>query len=518
MKLVYAHEMGALDKKAAEEFYLPTAVLMENAGRAVAETAAELLDGDVYAKSVVVFAGKGNNGGDGLVAARWLSAGGARVKIFLASPAAEFTGAAGVQLKICAKSGLAVTELKEECDWNVAEIAAAHADLMIDALLGTGFKGELGGNYKRACLLMNGARADVLAVDIPSGAQADTGEADENAVQAAATVTMQLPKPGLYLYPAAELAGKVVVAPIGMPEALTEQAEGHKYLLDSEIVRDFLPIRSGNCHKGEAGRVTVAAGSPGYTGAAALCAQAAVKAGAGLVSLYTPLCSREVLAVKLTEVMVKGLIERMPGVLGGGAAAEVLDAAVKSDVLAIGPGLGTSEATGEVILNILENYEGTAVIDADALTALSRKAEILPQLKCTKILTPHPGEMERLCGLSAAEVDVRRIELAEKYAAEWNCVLVLKGAPTVIGCPDGTVYVNTIGTPAMATGGCGDVLTGIIAGLCAQGIEAEAAAACGVYLHGLAGELAADGCIGLAAGELAAFVPEARRMAENGEI
>jgi len=205
-------------------------------------------------------------------------------------------------------------------------------------------------------------------------------------------------------------------------------------------------------------------------------------------------------------------------VLGGGAAAEVLDAAAKSDVLAIGPGLGTSEATGEVILNILENYEGTAVIDADALTALSRKAEILPQLKCTKILTPHPGEMARLCGLSAAEVDVRRIELAEKYAAEWNCVLVLKGAPTVIGCPDGTVYVNTTGTPAMATGGCGDVLTGIIAGLCAQGIEAEAAAACGVYLHGLAGELAADGCIGLAAGELAAFVPEARRMAENGEI
>ena len=481
MKLVYAHEMGALDKKAAEEFYLPTAVLMENAGRAAAETAAELLGGDVYAKSVVVFAGKGNNGGDGLVAARWLSAGGARVKIFLASPAAEFTGAAGVQLKICAKSGLAVTELKEECDWNVAEIAAAHADLMIDALLGTGFKGELGGNYKRSCLLMNGARADVLAVDIPSGAQADTGEADENAVQAAATVTMQLPKTGLYLYPAAELAGKVVVAPIGMPEALTEQAEGHKYLLDSEIVRDFLPIRSGNCHKGEAGRVTVAAGSPGYTGAAALCAQAAVKAGAGLVSLYTPLCSREVLAVKLTEVMVKGLIERMPGVLGGGAAAEVLDAASKSDVLAIGPGLGTSEATGEVILNILENYEGTAVIDADALTALSRKAEIL---------TPHPGEMARLCGLSAAEVDVRRIELAEKYAAEWNCVLVLKGAPTVIGCPDGTVYVNTTGTPAMATGGCGDVLTGVIAALLAQGMSAWDAARVGAFYHGRAGEAA----------------------------
>ena len=518
MKLVYAHEMGALDKKAAEEFYLPTAVLMENAGRAVAEAAAELLGGDVYAKSIAVFVGKGNNGGDGLVAARWLSAAGARVKIFLAAPAADFAGAAGVQLKTCAKSGLGITVLAEESDWNVAEIAAAHADVIIDALLGTGFKGELKGAYERACKLINSVRAQVLAVDVPSGTEADTGAADENAVQAAATVTMQLPKVGLYLYPTAELAGKIITVPIGMPEALTSQAEGSKYLVDSSMVRDFLPLRSGNCHKGEAGRVTVAAGSPGYTGAAALCAQAAVKAGAGLVSLYTPLCSREVLAVKLTEVMVKGLIERMPGILGGGAVCEVLDAANKADVLAIGPGLGTSEATGDVIINILEGYEGTAVIDADALTALSRKPELLPQLKCTKILTPHPGEMARLCGLTAAEVDARRVELAAQYAKEWNCVLVLKGAPTVIGCPDGTVYVNTTGCSAMATGGCGDVLTGIIAGLCAQGVEAEAAAVCGVYLHGLASELAAAESIGLAAGEIAGFLPEARRLVEKGEI
>ena len=518
MKLVYAHEMGALDKKAAEEFYLPTAVLMENAGRAVAEAAAELLGGDVYAKSIAVFAGKGNNGGDGLVAARWLSAAGARVKIFLAAPAADFAGAAGVQLKTCAKSGLGITVLTEESDWDVAEIAAAHADVIVDALLGTGFKGELKDAYGRACKLINSVQAQVLAVDVPSGTEADTGAADENAVQAAATVTMQLPKVGLYLYPTAELAGKIITVPIGMPEALTSQAEGSKYLVDSSMVRDFLPLRSGNCHKGEAGRVTVAAGSPGYTGAAALCAQAAVKAGAGLVSLYTPLCSREVLAVKLTEVMVKGLIERMPGVLGGGAVSEVLDAANKADVLAIGPGLGTSEATGDVIINILEGYEGTAVIDADALTALSRKPELLTQLKCTKILTPHPGEMARLCGLTAAEVDARRVELAAQYAKEWNCVLVLKGAPTVIGCPDGTVYVNTTGCSAMATGGCGDVLTGIIAGLCAQGVEAEAAAVCGVYLHGLAGELAAKESIGLAVGEITAFLPEARRLVEKGEI
>lgn len=399
----------------------------------------------------------------------------------------------------------------------MAEVSCHKADLVIDAVLGTGFNGVLQGFQQRVCMLINSVAVPVVSVDVPSGVCADTGMADKNAVQADITVTMALAKPGLFLYPAAELTGEVVVADIGIPEILLEQMDSKKFLLTENIAADLLPQRNGNCHKGEAGRVVIMAGSPGFTGAAALCAEAAVKAGAGLVNLLTPLCSREVLAVKLTEVMVEGLIERMPGALGGGAAGAVLDKAGRADALAIGPGLGTSGSTIEVIREILQAVEVPVVIDADALTALQGHTGILNTMRAPKVLTPHPGELGRLLDMEPAEVDARRLELAGKYAVEWDAVLVLKGAPTVIGCPDGSVYINTTGNSAMATGGSGDVLTGIIAGLTAQGISLQEAALAGVYLHGLAGDLASGGTIGLAAGEISGYLPQARRIVEQGE-
>lgn len=517
MKLVFAKEMHTLDQQASEQIGLPTMVLMENAGKAVAGAAADFLE-DCFGKNIVIFTGKGNNGGDGFVAARWLVNQGARVKVFLVSPWQELVGDAAAQLRICRKCGIELLPLKDDRgSWDVAEVSCRQADLLIDGILGTGFKGVLNGDQQRACRLINSVAVPVLAIDIPSGVDADSGSADEDAVQAELTVTMALAKPGLFLYPGAELAGELIVADIGMPDTLLEQAEGKKFLLTPEIVRDLLPLRGGNCHKGEAGRVVVAAGSPGFTGAAALCANAAVKAGAGLVSLLTPLCSREVLAVKLTEVMVEGLIERMPGVLGGGAAGAVLDKAGRADVFAIGPGLGTSGSTAEVIREILQAMEVPVVIDADALTALQGYTGILNTMQAPKVLTPHPGELGRLLDLDPDDVDARRLELAAQYAVEWNAVLVLKGAPTVIGCPDGSVYVNTTGNSAMATGGCGDVLTGIIAGLAAQGVSLQEAALAGVYLHGAAGDLASGGSVGLAAGELGSYLPQARKMVEQGE-
>lgn len=517
MKLVFAKEMHTLDQQASEQIGLPTMVLMENAGKAVAGAAADFLE-DCFGKNIVIFTGKGNNGGDGFVAARWLVNQGARVKVFLVSPWQELVGDAAAQLRICRKCGIELLPLKDDRgSWDVAEVSCRQADLLIDGILGTGFKGVLNGDQQRACRLINSVAVPVLAIDIPSGVDADSGSADEDAVQAELTVTMALAKPGLFLYPGAELAGELIVADIGMPDTLLEQAEGKKFLLTPEIVRDLLPLRGGNCHKGEAGRVVVAAGSPGFTGAAALCANAAVKAGAGLVSLLTPLCSREVLAVKLTEVMVEGLIERMPGVLGGGAAGAVLDKAGRADVFAIGPGLGTSGSTAEVIREILQAMEVPVVIDADALTALQGYTGILNTMQAPKVLTPHPGELGRLLDLDPDDVDARRLELAAQYAVEWNAVLVLKGAPTVIGCPDGSVYVNTTGNSAMATGGCGDVLTGIIAGLAAQGVSLQEAALAGVYLHGAAGDLASGGSVGLAAGELSSYLPQARKTVEQGE-
>ena len=240
-----------------------------------------------------------------------------------------------------------------------------------------------------------------------------------------------------------------------------------------------------------------------------------MKAGAGLVSLYTPLSSRDVLAIKLTEVMVHGLLERMPGILGGGAASDVASSAEAADVLAIGPGLGTSESTQEAVRTILQKITTPVVIDADALTALAGHTEILAAMQAQKVLTPHPGEMARLTGLEIAEIEADRINVAKKYAEQWQAIVVLKGAPTVIGCPNGTVYVNSTGNSSLATGGSGDVLTGIIAGLAAQEISLQEAAICGVYLHGLAAELTGID-IGLAAGELAALLPQVREQVLYG--
>ncbi len=517
MKLVFAKEMRALDKAASEYIGLPTMVLMENAGKAVAEAAADFLE-ECFGKNIIIFTGKGNNGGDGFVAARWLSNNGAKVKIFLVSPWQDLVGDAAKQLRICKKCGIEIFALQDDrSSLDVAEVSCRHADLLIDAIFGTGFTGALTGLQQRACRLMNGTAVPVLAVDIPSGVNADTGMADTDAVQARLTVTLASAKPGLFLYPGTEAAGDITIADIGMPTMLLDHSESKKFLLTGEIVRDLLPLRSGDCHKGEAGRVVIAAGSPGFTGAAALCANAAVKAGAGLVRLLTPLCSREILAVKLTEVMVEGLIERMPGVLGGGAVGTVLAKVASSDVLAIGPGLGTAASTAEVIREILHSADKPVVIDADALTALQGHTDLLQLMQVPKILTPHPGELGRLLDIDPKEVDRDRVALAIKYAAEWNAVLVIKGATTVIGCPDGSVYLNITGNKAMATGGSGDVLTGIIAGLAAQGVSLQEAALTGVYLHGLAGELAAKGSIGLAAGEISACLPEARRMTEQDE-
>ena len=260
MKLVFAKEMQTLDQQSAEQIGLPTMVLMENAGKAVAETAADFLE-DCFGKNIVIFTGKGNNGGDGLVAARWLVSQGARVKVFLVSPWQDLTGDAAAQLRICRKCGIELFALKDDRgSWDVAEVSCHQADLVIDAVLGTGFNGVLQGFQQRVCSLINSVAVPVVSVDVPSGVCVDTGMADKNAVQADITVTMALAKPGLFLYPAAELTGEVVVADIGIPEILLEQMDSKKFLLTENIAADLLPQRNGNCHKGEAGRVVITAG------------------------------------------------------------------------------------------------------------------------------------------------------------------------------------------------------------------------------------------------------------------
>lgn len=515
MKLVTAKEMKALDVQAQNDYAMPGILLMDNAAQAVAEAVHEALTA-LEGERVVIFCGGGNNGGDGLGAARWLQSYGVSVRAFVVGAALDAVqGDAAVELAMFTKAGGRVEALSTEDDWVLAELAASKADVLVDALLGTGFHGELEGDVLRACELLNKSEKYILAVDIPTGVNADNGAVCEQAVRADHTVTMALVKTGLLLYPGREYCGDIELADISMPVKLVEDYKSDKYRLTDEIVRELLPLRKANAHKGDAGRVVICAGSPGYTGAAALASDAAVKAGAGLVSLYTPLSSRDVLAIKLTEVMVHGLLERMPGILGGGAASDVASSAEAADVLAIGPGLGTSESTQEAVRTILQKITTPVVIDADALTALAGHTEILAAMQAQKVLTPHPGEMARLTGLEIAEIEADRINVAKKYAEEWQAIVVLKGAPTVIGCPNGTVYVNSTGNSSLATGGSGDVLTGIIAGLAAQEISLQEAAICGVYLHGLAAELTGID-IGLAAGELAALLPQAREQVLYG--
>lgn len=515
MKLVTAKEMKALDVQAQNDYAMPGILLMDNAAQAVAEAVHEALTA-LEGERVVIFCGGGNNGGDGLGAARWLQSYGVSVRAFVVGAALDAVqGDAAMELAMFTKAGGRVEALSTEDDWVLAELAASKADVLVDALLGTGFHGELEGDVLRACELLNKSEKYILAVDVPTGVNADNGAVSENAVRADHTVTMALVKTGLLLYPGREYCGDIELADISMPVKLVEEYQSDKYRLTDEIVRELLPLRKANAHKGDAGRVVICAGSPGYTGAAALASDAAVKAGAGLVSLYTPLSSRDVLAIKLTEVMVHGLLERMPGILGGGAASDVASSAEAADVLAIGPGLGTSESTQEAVRTILQKITTPVVIDADALTALAGHTEILAAMQAQKVLTPHPGEMARLTGLEIAEIEADRINVAKKYAEQWQAIVVLKGAPTVIGCPNGTVYVNSTGNSSLATGGSGDVLTGIIAGLAAQEISLQEAAICGVYLHGLAAELTGID-IGLAAGELAALLPQAREQVLYG--
>ena len=515
MKLVTAKEMKELDVQAQNDYAMPGILLMDNAAQAVAEAVHEALTA-LEGERVVIFCGGGNNGGDGLGAARWLQSYGVSVRAFVVGAALDAVqGDAALELAMFTKAGGRVEALSTEDDWVLAELAASKADVLVDALLGTGFHGELEGDVLRACELLNKSEKYILAVDIPTGVNADNGAVSENAVRADHTVTMALVKTGLLLYPGREYCGDIELADISMPVKLVEEYQSDKYRLTDEIVRELLPLRKANAHKGDAGRVVICAGSPGYTGAAALASDAAVKAGAGLVSLYTPLSSRDVLAIKLTEVMVHGLLERMPGILGGGAASDVASSAEAADVLAIGPGLGTSESTQEAVRTILQKITTPVVIDADALTALAGHTEILAAMQAQKVLTPHPGEMARLTGLEIAEIEADRINIAKKYAEQWQAIVVLKGAPTVIGCPNGTVYVNSTGNSSLATGGSGDVLTGIIAGLAAQEISLQEAAICGVYLHGLAAELTGID-IGLAAGELSALLPQAREQVLYG--
>lgn len=495
MRLVTGAEMRAIDRAAIEGCGVPGLTLMERAGSAVARCAGALAR---PGGRILVVCGAGNNGGDGWVAARLLHAEGRDVRVAALAPVERLHGDALAAARAALQAGVQVAEGDR--------FEAGPGDVVVDALLGTGLTRAPEGAFAAAIERIARSRAAgarVLAVDVPSGLSADVGRPLGACVCADRTVTFAFPKRGLVLHPGPEYAGEVEVVDIGIPaEAAASVATGCE-LLEEEAARALVPRRAADAHKGDAGRLLVVAGSPGKTGAAHLALAGALRGGAGLVTLAA---RPEVLPVALAgrpEAMSAALPGQGP--LGAADLEALVGVAEGVDAVAIGPGIPRGEETAGLLRRFLERARVPAVLDADALNALAQDPSLLTDLPAPVVITPHPGEMARLVRGTIAAVQEDRVGIAEERARAWGCVVVLKGARTVVAAAGHPPTVIPTGNPGMATGGTGDVLAGLVGALLAGGLAAFDAARVGAFVHGLAGDLAAarHGERGLLAGDVA---------------
>ncbi|MCH7781886.1 NAD(P)H-hydrate dehydratase [candidate division KSB1 bacterium] len=506
--VVTAREMRNIDERTINKIGIPGAVLMERAGLQIVESCMSIF-GSLTGKSVFVFCGKGNNGGDGFVVAREMKRRGADVTIFVFAEKNDLKGDALQNYSIVRKMGIPTDHVTSVSQINRV---SDRCDIIIDALLGTGIRGEVTGIHNAAIAKINSMTGYVVSVDMPSGLNTDTGNFTGECVEADMTVTMGLVKRGQILYPGKMQIGVLNIADIGFPERAISPEKVKTFLIEKNDVLSFLPNRMPYYYKGDCGRVLIIGGSPGMTGAPVLTAQAALKAGAGMTLMGIPESLNPVIEQKLTETMTLPLPETEDGFLSLKAEKKIMDALLWADILAIGPGIGRDTETIELIHTVLGNADMPVVIDADGLFAIAKKPSILRKRKFNTVITPHLGEFSRLVSREdAAAVRDDRIELVRKSARRFQAVLLLKGAPTMISGPGGEVFINSTGNAGMATAGSGDVLTGIISGLIGQGAGLTEAAVSGAYLHGTAGDLAADefGEISITAGDINDFVPYA---------
>lgn len=518
MRVVTAAEMRQIDQHTIEGIGIPGIVLMETAGSAIVRAIQQHYP---TCKRIGILVGKGNNGGDGIVIARQLAHIGYNVHLFLVSPSDSFTGEASVNLQIAKNLKLRIEEILTDTPLQTEESVPLNhiirCELLVDAIFGTGLRGEVREPSATLINAINNLPIPILSVDLPSGLDADTGNPLGTCVRADRTVTIGLPKRGLLIHPGAEFAGKLEVVDIGFPEQIVETQNIKVHWTTAAETSEWVPSRPSASHKGTYGRVFVIAGSTGMTGAAALASKAALRAGAGLVTLATPKHLNPILEGLLPEVMTLPLPETDAGSLAVSAISTILEFAEKTkSTLAIGPGLSQNPETVELVHQLVrENQEQglglRMVIDADGLNALAQATELISLLGKDGVLTPHPGEMARLTDTSVPILEADRISTAQQFANEHGVTLVFKGAPTVTGTPNGNVWINSTGNPGMATGGMGDVLTGVIAGLMAQGVSSERAGVLGVYVHGLAGDIVSErlGVHGLIASDVLEAVPEA---------
>jgi len=498
--LMRAGTMRALDRHAIEDLGIPGELLMENAGSAVARA---VLAVRPPGGSVLVVCGGGNNGGDGWVVARLLHGLGVPVRVAFVGDPDALRGDAAAHHRRARAVGV---------EAEPADAGLPRADVIVDAIFGTGLSREVEGAPARAIGAIQAAseQAVVVAVDLPSGVCADTGRVLGVAVEADLTVTLCAAKLGLALEPGRSLAGEIVVARIGIPEEAPGVAPDAA-LWTAAAAGLRLPERPEAGHKGRFGHVLVVAGSEGKTGAAALAAEGAARAGAGLVTIACPAGLNDILEVKCTEAMTVPVADTPGRSFASGASARIVALATERDVVALGPGIGTGEETTKCVQAVVEAVERPLVLDADGLNCLAGQPERLRARGAATVLTPHPGEAGRWLGASAAEINADRVGAARRLAEATGAVVLLKGAGTVVAGPDGAIAINPTGGPVLGTGGTGDVLTGLCAGFLAQGLAAFEAAALAAFVHGAAGDRLAEsrGESGALAGEIAAEVPAA---------
>jgi NAD(P)H-hydrate epimerase len=502
--------MQELDRRTIQEANIPGTTLMERAGVGVVTHLLEHY-GPVKGKKVLVWCGKGNNGGDGLAVARLLQRQGAHLTVILMAPYQELSKDAKTMYRRFKKKAKP-SQILVLPHPDKFEPLTENSHIIIDALLGTGLSSSLRKPYLTAIHTINDSRAFTVAVDIPSGLDSETGAMLGTAITADLTVTFGCPKIGLYVGSAIDQVGHIEVADIGIPHEFVEDINPHTQLLTQEYIRTLIPPRRASSHKGTFGHAGIVAGSPGKTGAPVLAAQGALRVGTGLVTVATPQTIMPSVESKLLEAMTLALPETPKCVLGMEAGPALLHFCQDKSALAFGPGVGISSSTTELLSDLLPQLEVPCVLDADALNNLTSHLHVFSNMKQPPILTPHPGEMARLLPDASSKcINNDRIGVAKAFAAKHQVILVLKGANTVIANPQGHIAICPTGNPGMASAGMGDVLTGMIAGLLAQGLTAWNAAQAGVYIHGLAGDFAAKtiGEPGLIASDLISAMPQA---------
>ncbi|MBW1982719.1 MAG: NAD(P)H-hydrate dehydratase [Deltaproteobacteria bacterium] len=516
MRVVTAEEMTAMDRAAIDTLGIPGVVLMENAGKGAAEVLQNHFP-HLEGKRLLVVAGGGNNGGDGFVIARHLWQQRLDVVVCCLKEPEAYRGDARTNLTIIQRLGVPI-EVRTRADGITAlRPLVESADLIVDAIFGTGLNAPVRGYYRDVIELINGAAAAVLAVDLPSGLHASTGLPLGVCIRADVTATFGLAKVGQLITPGCTFVGDLQVVDIGLPRSVTEAAPPPMVVLDEAEVASLVQPRPMTSHKGSFGHVLVVAGSVGKSGAAAMTGLGAARAGAGLVTVAVPASLNPVLEVKLTEVMTEPLPETPAQTISEAAWARLQQLLANKQALALGPGLSMHEETRSLVCKLVEQGGCPLVVDADGVNSLAGQLAVLERAQAPLVLTPHPGEMGRLVGLEAAAVQEQRLELSRSFSRKYGVTLVLKGARTIVAHRDGRVAINVNGNPGLASGGSGDVLTGLIAGFLAQGLAAFEAACLGVFCHGAAADQAKEhlGCQGMIATDLLEQIPKVlSRLAE----